>query len=223
MKTIWAGFRCPMCAAETFVSSTRDDIDAEKIWSAPGECGHCSLIIESQKDKYRINVPCITCSTPHRYTVGEKLLFERESLVLQCAYSGVDCFFAADSPDKAREAMRVSDEEVMRVISLKEGRDTDVTVEDSLRSAGDMVIDSSEGGDVDFYNPEIASDMLFLVKDMALEGKLGCSCGNREPDIRIKSDCIEFLCPKCGRSLTLYTRSTSDRARLEDMSEILLK
>lgn len=222
MKKVTAGFRCPFCAQASFVSFTREDLEREPVWSAAGECGHCSLIIEKDRDKFRINSPCVACSTPHRFTVGAGMLFDRESLVLQCPASGIDCFFAS-SEKRARELLGESDEEIARIVGLHSGFDTDSTVEDVLRGSGDMAIDSTGADEVSFYNPEIAADMLFLVKDMAFDGKIGCSCGCKNVDMTLKSDAIRFFCPKCGRSLELFTRSTSDRARLEDMSEILLK
>ena len=222
MKKITAGFRCPFCAQSSLVSFTKQQLDADPVWSAASGCGHCSLIIENERDKYKINVPCVACSTPHRFTVGAKMLFERESLVLQCPASGIDCFFSSDE-DTAKKLLAESDEEIMRILSLHGSFDTDATVEDVLRGSGDMAIDSSGADEVEFYNPQIASDMLFLIKDMAFDQKIGCACGNKNVDMTLKSDEICFSCPKCGRRLSLYTRSTSDRARLEDMSEITLK
>ncbi|MBQ9545349.1 MAG: hypothetical protein IJV00_09505 [Clostridia bacterium] len=221
MKKVTASFRCPFCAQSSFIEISKEELDASPVWSAVSECGHCSLIIEKDKDKYKINVPCVACSTPHRFTVGARMLFDRDSLMLQCPASGIDCFFVSDG-ETARALMEESDGEIARIIDLHGNFDTDSTVEDVLRGSGDMAIDSTGADEVEFYNPEIAADMLFLIKDMAFDSKIGCSCGNKNVDMTLKSDAIKFFCPKCGRSLELFTRSTSDRARLEDMSEILL-
>ena len=219
LKDIFFGFRCPHCAEATVLRYQ----PTEDVFSAAGDCGHCAVIAERFGDKLKLTVPCVTCSTPHRYTVGEAMLRREGGLSLPCAYSGVDCFFAG-SREEVEEAMTRSDEEIRRVLSLEEKVRGDDTVEKTLGldTKEGAVIDSTGAAEVAFYNPEIAAEMLFLIKDMACDGKIRCSCGNTDVTIRVATEEIRFLCPACQRFRIFYSRSVSDRARLEELSEIVI-
>lgn len=220
MKQLFFGFRCPHCTQRSVIPFDGTD----RVFSAAGSCGHCAVIAEPYGEKLAITVPCVTCSMPHRYTVSRSMLSREGGLVLSCAYSGVDCFFAG-TREEVEGAMEASDEEILRVLSLEEKVRGEDTVEKTLglEENKGMVIDSAGSDQVAFFHPEIASDMLFLIKDMAYDQKIGCVCGRKDIDIRVASEEIVFSCPACHRSLALATRSVSDRARLEEMSEILLK
>lgn len=217
-KDLVFGFRCPLCTESSVIAYRPQE---GEIFAAAGECGHCAILAEEQKDKLVFTVPCVTCPTPHRYTVGKAMLQREGGLVLQCAYSGVDCLFVG-SREEVTEAMSASDEEILRILSLQE-RFQEETVEESLGiGQGAAAIDSSGCDEVEFYNPEIAADMLFLIKDMAFDQKIRCSCGNTEIDVKLAKESIDFFCPACGRSRSFATRSVSDRARLEELSEIVI-
>ncbi len=220
MKELFFGFRCPHCAESTVLRFE----GKEDVFSAAGQCGHCAVIAESCAEKLKLTVPCVTCSVPHRYTVSRAMLAREGGFALPCAYSGVDCFFAG-SREEVETAMKSSDEEILRVLSLEEKVRGEDTVEKTLGLDGQegMVIDSAGSDEVEFFNPEIASDMLFLIKDMAYDGKIRCACGKTDVDIRVASEEIVFSCPDCKRSLAFSSRSVSDRARLEELSEIVIE
>ncbi len=217
-ESLFFGFRCPHCTASCVIAYRPKE---GEIFSAAGECGHCAVIAEAAGDKITLTVPCLTCSTPHRYTVGKPMLSREGGLVLPCAYSGVDCFFSG-SEREVREAMEASDEEILRILSLKD-RFCEETVEESLGcKQTEAAIDSNGCDEVEFYNPEVTADMLFLIKDMAFDQKIRCTCGNTQIDVKLSKESIDFFCPVCGRKRGFAARSVSDRARLEEMSEIVL-
>lgn len=218
-KDLVFGFRCPLCTERSVIPYRPKD---GEIFAAAGGCGHCAVLAEEQQSKIVFTVPCVTCPTPHRYTVGKGMLTREGGLVLPCAYSGVDCFFVG-SEEEVQGAMKTSDEEILRILSLEE-RFSDQTVEETLGlKEGQAAIDSSGCDEVEFFNPEIAADMLFLIKDMAFDQKIRCTCGNHEIDVKLASESIDFFCPKCGRKKSFASRAVSDRERLEELSEIVLK
>ena len=220
MKEITVAYRCNHCAQNHFATIDLDLLEKED-FSQSASCGHCAVLIEkTESSKFKVTVPCVACPTPHRFTLTKALL-EKDIFSLQCAYSGIDCFFCGDK-DKVSKAIEDSDNEIARLLALEEKFD-DKTVEESLGLSSDMAIDTEGMEEVEFYNPEISSDMLFIIKDMAYDGKLGCICGDKNPDIAVKSESIIFTCPKCKKSREFFTRSVSDRARLEELSEIIIK
>lgn len=220
MKTITVAYRCDHCAQNHFVKIDLGDLETND-FSQSASCGHCAIIIEkTEQGKFKVTVPCVACPTPHRFTLTKALL-EKELFSLQCAYSGIDCFFCGDD-ERVRQAIEESDSEIARLLALEE-KFQDGTVEDSLGLSSDMAIDTNGMEEVEFFNPEISSDMLFIIKDMAYDGKLSCICGDKNPDIAVKSESIVFTCPKCKKSREFFTRSVSDRARLEELSEIVIK
>ncbi|MEA4831820.1 MAG: hypothetical protein VB118_04280 [Oscillospiraceae bacterium] len=72
-------------------------------------------------------------------------------------------------------------------------------------------------------NPVITGEVMYLLRDMVTDGALRCSCGGKKLAIGIGYDSLVISCPSCGRMKKLFTRSESDRAKVEELDSLTLE
>ena len=211
MNQTYFGWHCPACGQGALVAA--DPTGTEPTLSPP--CAHQPLWIRPESGgRLRLTVPCVACSTPHTFTLSDPAVLKQDFFCLPCPVSGLDCLFVG-TKKRVQEAMEATRQEIARLIGLEE-RVAPGTVEQELG------LEQPPEAPTPFYNPEIAAQMLFLIKDMALDDQVRCACGNRQLDMTLDPEHITLTCPQCRRQKRLACRATSDLARLEDMAVLEL-
>ena len=190
-KMTAVSYRCPSCGqtVKSMIGAFTLSADMMKL-KCP--CGGSSMTIERKKEgKIRLTVPCFLCPSPHIYTVSESLFFGREIFAYPCSYTGVDIAFSGKL------------EEVERAVE-----ESDLILEDML---GDASFDdvSCGSGEKIFDDPQILDIVLYVVQDLADEGKIHCGCGDGgDYEVALSEDSVQVRCKKCGKHADIPTGST---------------
>ena len=89
-KETTVAYRCPSCGAGVMSLVGAFALSADMI-RLKCSCGGSEMTIVYTKDRsIRLTVPCLFCTTPHHYTLGDKLFFGRELFAFGCPYTGLD-------------------------------------------------------------------------------------------------------------------------------------
>ena len=181
-KDTTVAYRCPNCGStiHSVIGALALSGDIIKL-KCP--CGCSELVMANvDKEKVRLTVPCIFCSSPHHYVVSRKLLTTRELFTFPCSCAGVDILFVGVKGE-VMKAVELSDHELESLI-------------DETELAG--VHDANQS---DLYVDEHLRDMvLFVLGDLAEEDKIYCECENGKGDYHVETtaDGVRISCKRCG-------------------------
>ncbi len=155
-------------------------------------CGESEMILEKKKDrKIRLTVPCFLCPRPHVYTVPESIFFGRDVFAYPCSYTGIDIAFSG------------SDENVDAAVN-----EADLALEEILGDAEFVDLSSGKGSDI-FDDPQILDIVLYVIGDLAEEGKIFCGCeGKGDYEVSVSGDNVIVTCKKCGKTAEISAGST---------------
>lgn len=180
-KETTVAYRCPNCGSGVMSLVGAFALSADMI-RLKCACGESEMTIEYGSDKrIRMTVPCLFCSTPHHFTLGNTVFFGRELFSFPCPYTGMDiCFIGGRGAVGA--ALEESEKELLELLG-----DTDP--QEFLKLKADT-----------FTDPQIFDIVNFVVRDLEDEGKIHCFCREGESDIRVRieEDAIRVICAKCG-------------------------
>lgn len=190
-KETTVAYRCPDCGASVMSLVGIFTLTADMI-RLKCPCGQSELELVYTKDKkVRLNVPCFLCPKPHSYLISSQMFFDRDLFALPCSYSGVDICFIGKQ-EKVQEAMRESEKELLEMLG-----DTDYTT-----------LSSHRGENLELSDPQVLDIILYVVRELADEGKIKCSChGDGEYDVEIYDDFLRVKCKECGEKLDIPTNS----------------
>jgi len=191
-KETTVAYRCPSCGASVMGMVGIFSLTADMIrMRCP--CGESELEIVYTKDKkIRLNVPCFLCPNPHSYVLSSQIFFERELFAMPCSYSGVDiCFVGKQSA--VQEAMENAERELVEMLG-----ETDFETFVNTR-----------GENLELTDPQVFDIVMYVVNELADEGKIECGCENNEGeyDVEIHDDYLTVLCHKCNRKKHIPTNS----------------
>lgn len=188
-KETTVAYRCPECGASVMSLVGVFTLTADMI-RLKCPCGQSELEIVYTKDrKVRLNVPCFLCPTPHSYLISSQMFFDKDLFALPCGYSGLDVCFVGQK-DKVQAAMKQAEEELLELLG-----DTPFERLSSQRH-GD--------GNAELTDPQVLDIVMYVIRDLADEGKILCSCpegGDYEAEIL--DDCIHVRCKQCGDSIDI--------------------
>ena len=186
-KETTVAYRCPECGATVMSLVGIFTLTADMI-RLKCPCGQSELEIVYTKDKkVRLNVPCFLCPTPHSYLISSGMFFEKDLFALPCSYSGiVVCFIG--TKNRVQEALKKSEEELMEMLG-------DTSFEELAEHRG-------ESGEL--TDPQVLDIVLYVVRDLADEGKILCSCPDGgDYTVDIGDDEVSVRCRQCGDHLEL--------------------
>ena len=190
-KMTAVSYRCPSCGGtvKSMIGAFTLNADMMKL-KCP--CGQSEAVIEKKKDgKIRLTVPCFLCPRPHIYTVSDSIFFGRELFAYPCSYTGFDIGFSG-SLDNVEKAIEESD------LALEELLD-DASFEDVSCADGNRMFD----------DPQILDIVLFVIDDLAEEGKIHCGCeGKGDYEVSLDGENVIVKCKKCGRKASVSAGST---------------
>lgn len=190
-KETAVAYRCPECGASVMSMVGIFTLTADMI-RLKCPCGGSQMEIVYTKDKkIRLNVPCFICPNPHSYLVSSQMFFDRELFALSCGTSGVDICFIGKK-EQVEDAMKKSEEELVGLLG-----DTDFSEMAEHR-----------GTNLELTDPQVLDIVLYVVHELADEGKITCDCGHDgEYDVEIHDDHVTVICKKCGCSVDMKTDS----------------
>ncbi len=194
-KETTVAYRCPECGSSVMSMVGIFALTADMI-RLKCPCGGSQLEIVYTKDKkVRLNVPCFLCPTPHSYMLSSQMFFDRELFALPCSYSGIDiCFIGRQ--DKVSEAMQESEKELLQMLD-----DADVDIDTLMHSV-------EHNQKPELSDPQVLDIVMFVIHDLADEGKITCSCPDGgDYEVEIGDDHLTVKCKQCGDSLDIPTNS----------------
>ncbi len=213
-------FRCPVCGTAIVGDLNLFVLGGQELTLSCKECGEeipplrASLTAEN---KLSLSIPCLTCPNPHRFTVETQVVFSRDLFVLQCPMTALDlCFIGEET--KVEEAL---EENRKQLLELTGGEWMDDEFDDE-----EEPLTEEELNELKEHPPlldaHLMGQMLYLVRDLAEEGKISCSCGEKHVDFHLLPDGIAFSCPKCNAARVFPAHTENDILRLSELSEITL-
>lgn len=205
-KQSTVAYRCPSCG-KTVKSMIGAFSLSGDLLRLKCPCGESDMTIERRRDKkIRLTIPCFLCPRPHVYTVSESIFFGREVFAYPCSYTGVDIGFSGDA------------ENVERAVE-----ESDLALEDMLGDAeyDDIAVKENERV---FDDPQILDIILFVIGDLAEEGKIHCACeGKGEYEVGVSGESVTVRCKKCGRRIEIPAGSTIAANAFLHTDELTLK
>lgn len=213
-------FRCPVCGTAIVGDLNLFVLGAQELSLACKECGEDVPALKAsltRENKLSLSLPCLTCPNPHRFTVETQVVFSRELFVLQCPMTALDlCFIGTEA--KVEEALEENRKQLLELTG-GEWMEDDFDEEEALSQ--------EELDEIKEHPPlldaHLMGQMLYLVRDLAQEGKISCSCGEKQIDFHLLPDGIAFSCPKCNAARVFPAHSESDLERLSELSELVLQ
>ena len=205
-KMTTVAYRCPGCG-QTVKSMIGAFSLMGDLLRLKCPCGDSSMTVERRRSdgKIRITIPCFLCPRPHIYTVSENIFYGRDVFAYPCSYTGVDIGFSG-SESNVEDALRESD----------------LALEEMLGDASFEDVTSGGGSDV-FDDPQILDIVLFVIRDLADEGKIHCACGGEgEYEASVTGDSVVVTCKRCGRSREIPAGSTLEANAFLHCDEIEL-
>ncbi len=191
-KETTVAYRCPSCGASVMGMVGIFSLTADMIrMKCP--CGESELEIVYTKDKkIRLNVPCFLCPTPHTYVLSSQIFFDRPLFAMPCSYSGVDICFVGKQAEVSR-AMENAEKELVEMLG-----ETDFET-----------FVSGRGENIELSDPQVLDIVMYVVNELADEGKICCKCENNEGeyDVEIHDDYLTVFCSKCEAKKHIPTNS----------------
>lgn len=191
-KKTTVSFRCSACGSSVRNMVGVFTLSADML-RLKCPCGGSDMTIVSTKDKkVRLTVPCLTCPSPHTFTVSSEVFYGRSLFALPCPYSGLDLCFVGSEDDVIAASV-----EADRALGELLG---DASVEDVVQNRQSPFM----------TDPQIREIVTFVVADLADEGMIECRCPEGETgeyEAEVLDEEIVVRCKKCGAAAVVPANS----------------
>ena len=212
-------FRCPECGTAIVGDLNLFILGGKELKLACKDCGEEDapvLTVQMTKtNKLQLTLPCLTCPNPHHFTVDTQVVFSRDLFVLSCPLTALDlCFIGTE--EKVQDAL---EENRQQLLALTEWVEENVEDEEEELTEEDIEEFKEHPPLLDAH---LTGQMLYLVRDLAADGKISCACGEKHIDFRLLPDGLLFTCPSCGAAKVFPAHTESDLDRLSELTELKL-
>ena len=207
-KETTVAYRCPECGASVTSMVGIFSLTADML-RLKCPCGGSHLEIVYTKDKkIRLNVPCFLCPSPHSFLISSSMFFDKDLFALPCSYSGVDICFIGKQ-DKVADAMKKSEEELIELLG-------DTPFE---------ALAANRGEKTEISDPQVLEIVMYVIRDLADEGKVRCNCpdGEGDYDVEVLDDHVTVTCKNCGAHIDIPTMSVVAANDFLASDELILK
>ena len=187
-KETTVAYRCPACGAGilSLVGVFSLSGDLLKLKCA---CGGSELTMTYASDRsLRLSVPCLVCSKPHHFKLGQNTFFRTDDDVfrLPCTYTGLDLCFIGRK-ERVQEALTQANEELVAL----------------MQDAGldDLSALREQDGEDGAYDPETDEVVRYMLAELREEGKIHCRCKSASrPSYKfsVQNGFIRVYCESCG-------------------------
>jgi hypothetical protein len=188
--------RCPHCGKMETASFSWFDLGGGRSVKIACSCGTHKLTVGKKGGQIWLQAPCYLCESIHflYYPVSQ---FLNESLGhLACGETDLHLGIYGD-PE---------------------------TVESHIRHGGtelDLLL--HDGSFAEYFDrPDVMYQVLSCVHSLGEDGKLTCTCGNREITLDIYPERLELTCESCGREMTVPACSEEDLLLMQRARRIQL-
>lgn len=161
-KNATVAYRCPNCGGVTKSVVGVFTLSGDMI-KLKCPCGHSELKLNyTSERKLRLSVPCFACGKNHEFVLGENIVFNRDIILLPCAYTGLDICFIG-TPGKVSAAITEADAELEKL--LKE-------------SGAEDYFDGDDDDEDDGKLPDFSAlpGISTVVKELLADGEITCGC-----------------------------------------------
>ena len=161
------------------------------------KCGNAVLKIEkTNRNDFRLLVPCIGCGAEHQHLIRRESLLSNKVIIYTCPITGIkNCFIGKD--DSVRKYI------------------------DNFEKELDGIIDGL-GYDSYFENPQVMLDTLNKIHDIAETGNLRCECGCDQIIVSMLQRGIALKCIKCHRDRFIPASTNNDLKKILQRDKIIL-
>lgn len=188
--------RCPQCGQMETAAVSRFEVNGSPSVKLSCSCGGPKLTVGGRAGQVWLQIPCYLCDGVHFLYYTPKRFWSTELKALSC--SDTDLQLGVFGPEQE--------------------------VDTYARTGGtelDRLMEDAAFGEY-FDSPEVMYQALSRVHTLAEEGKLSCSCGNRQISVDIYPERLDLTCSTCGRHRTLPAGSQDDITALERARRIEL-
>ncbi len=198
-KQAIVAYRCPHCGAGVMSAVDLFSLSADLL-KLKCDCGKSEMSVLSQSDgKLILTVPCLTCPTPHRFTVSRSLILEKELFSLACPYSGLNVLLSGEM-NLVKAELAKGELELLDMLEKSGIQDPSLLHTEADPDAAALP------------DPQLMDIVMFVIHDLDAEGKIYCRCSpddnDREYDAEMTRDGILVSCRKCHASRLIPTDSS---------------
>jgi predicted RNA-binding Zn-ribbon protein involved in translation (DUF1610 family) len=186
--------RCPQCGKMETAGVSRFELGGGHSVKLNCSCGSEKLMVGVRPGQVWLQIPCYLCDGVHFQYYTPKRFWDGELKTISCTET--DLQLGVCGPEHE--------------------------VDTYTRTGGtelDRLLEDAAFGEY-FDSPEVMYQALSRVHNLAEEGNLSCSCGNRHISVDIFPERLDLTCPACGRTRAILAGSQEDLAALERMRRI---
>ncbi|MBR6529942.1 MAG: hypothetical protein IKT43_00810 [Clostridia bacterium] len=216
-------YRCPVCGTAIVGDLNLFVLGGQELTLSCKECGEESPSLKAsltREKKLSLAIPCLTCPSPHRFTVDTQVVFSRDLFVLQCPMTALDLCFIGDEK-KVEEALEENRKQLLELTGGEWMEDDFDDFDDNEEELSEEELNELKEHPP-LLDAHLMGQMLYLVRDLAEDGKIYCSCGEKHVDFHLLPDGIAFSCPKCNAARVFPAHTESDLERLSELDALVL-
>ncbi len=212
-KETTIAYRCPACGAGILslvgVFSLSGDLLKLKC-----SCGKSELTMTYTSDRsLRLSVPCLVCSKPHHFKLGQNTFFRSDDDVfrLPCTYTGLDLCFIGKK-ERVQEALTKADEELVQLME-----------EAGLNDLNDL---HEQDEDMSEYDPEMDAIIRYMLAELKEEDKIHCRCQKKSLasyNFSVQDGYIRVYCAGCGSLADLPLTGVGSATEFLQADELFLE
>ncbi len=211
-KKVTVAYRCPICGGSVY--------GMEGLFAVSGDylrlrcpCGKSELTVRYESDgKARLNVPCVTCPTPHQFVIDpEKLEDTGRAIVLPCRLTGLETCLIG-TKDEVVRAMDRANETLRRVME-----------EAGLENIADLCAAEDE---IPEYDPQLTDTVRYMITELNEEGRIHCRCQNNalaRYDFSLDDGVLTVFCEECDAEVKMPLFGAGMAQDLIDLDELNLQ
>jgi hypothetical protein len=190
--------RCPGCGKMDFYAVSRFNFSGNTNVKVLCECGTTLInIAKKSRNIYCLQIECVMCETKHLITLKAGELWNQKVHTVTCEGTGVEIGFIGT-----------------KELVIKSVKNLD-------RSIREMAEDL--GYDKYFLNSDVMFQALELLRTMAEEGRMSCSCGGALLEVDVFPDRIELSCSSCDAVGIVFAETVKDLQWIQNMEGIRLE
>lgn len=188
------GYICPSCRQAVIVERSVFQLAASRS-NIECPCKESWLQVELSGEQVRLTTPCIFCEAKHTVSCSANAFLHKKTIAFSCAASGMDCCYVGEESAVFSAIRRLEE-----------------TVDCLEKEATHSGI---------FLNDFVMEETLAEIRDIGIKGRIFCTCGSRDWEIKVNYSSVELSCSHCKGVLKIPAATASD---LDDLcSKMSLK
>ena len=210
-KKNYIAYRCPQCGGGVIGVCGDVLLAGARLLKLKCPCGQSHMSVEETQDgKLRITVPCLLCSSDHRYLISKGVFYNRELFRLNCAYSNLDVAFAG-AEGRVNEALAENEKELRRLFT-----------EAGLTSLAGMHRGEEEE-EAALPDVQVLDVIRFLLRELEADGLVDCPCHDGEYEVELNAHGVRVYCTRCNGEHTFPVSSLESAQAFLSLDSLILR